>query len=429
MVLYVLAPPTLLAPERGHGHGQVVARAVWDVASQLTALVGLTSLALSFVLGSRFKPLERRLGGLDQMYRLHHHLGMLAFCLLIAHPFLFALRFIPRRVDHFSTFWFPVHRDLAVNLGVIAFWLFIILIVLTLLRRFPYNWWKWTHRLMVAVLALGVWHMLAVEPTPGRAVANLANPILRGYLITIIALAGLAYLYRWTWVPLVHGRYQYRVSKIDRITDDILIIRLIPEGPTVQHTPGQFVFVRFKQPGISTEQHPYTICGPSDRQGLTISVKVLGDYTRKLYDKLEEGSAAQLEGPYGQFDYRKGGRRQIWLAGGIGVTPFICWLHQLEQNKDTDRHIDFYYCVHSRDETIYRHQLDAWADELPGVNVHVVCTGEHGRLTADRLELVEGAPADVFICGPRGFVHQLHKQLRSRGMPDDRLHHEAFEFR
>jgi predicted ferric reductase len=282
---------------------------------------------------------------------------------------------------------------------------------------------------MVVVLALGAWHMLVVEPTPGRAVASVANPVLRGYLIAVIVAAGLAYLYRWTWVPLVRGRYRYRVSHIQRITDTIMIVRLVPQGKVIKHNPGQFVFVRFNQPGVSFEQHPYTICGPSDHHGLTISVKVLGDYTRALYDQLELGSTAHLEGPYGQFDYRKGGQRQIWLAGGIGVTPFICWLHQLQQHKDTDRRIDFYYCVHSRDDTIYRQQLDAWADELPGVNVHLVCTGEEGRLTADRLDLGDGLPPDVFICGPRGFVRQLRSQLRARGVPANQIHHEAFEFR
>ncbi len=40
---------------------------------------------------------------------------------------------------------------------------------------------------------------------------------------------------------------------------------------------------------------------------------------------LRTGTRVQVEGPYGRFDFRKGGARQIWLAGGIGITPFLAW--------------------------------------------------------------------------------------------------------
>ena len=52
--------------------------------------------------------------------------------------------------------------------------------------------------------------------------------------------------------------------------------------------------------------------------------KVLGDYTDHLNDKLKAGDAAIVEGAYGHFssNYIKESDL-IWIAGGIGITPFL----------------------------------------------------------------------------------------------------------
>ena len=426
--LYLMDPPAV-PTGRGFGAGDRSLHAALLVVGQLAAVVGLNTLALSFVLVSRFGPLERAMSGLDKMYRLHRHLGKTAAVLLVVHPLSLSLRFVPARIGHFFSFWAPVHRELAVNLGVVAFWLLAVLIVLTLIRRFPYHWWKPAHRLMAVVLILGAWHALAVNPTPGRSVATAGNPLLRWYLFLAVAGGGLGYLHRWFWVPFVHGRYRYRVQKIDRRPSGIALMHLTPVGERISYEPGQFVFARFNQPGLSREQHPFTICGRAGRSGITLGVKALGDFTWQLYEGLQEGATVQLEGPYGRFTYRAGGPRQIWLAGGIGVTPFICWLHDLREAGSSDRRIDFYYCTHSRDQMIYEKELEQWAEHVPGLTLHVVCTSETGHLTADRIALDLQALPDVFMCGPRGFIADLTAQLKSRGVPTDRIHHEAFEFR
>ncbi len=59
------------------------------------------------------------------------------------------------------------------------------------------------------------------------------------------------------------------------------------------------------------------------------------------------GSAMQIEGPYGCFDLPQSldGREQIWIAGGIGVTPFLAWLEALQARPEQAPDVDFYYSV------------------------------------------------------------------------------------
>ena len=425
--LYLSAPPELASVGGRFGGGGLIP--LWSTLSQVTGLLALTALSLSFVLSSRFKPLELRLGGLDKMYRLHHRLGITAFVLIILHPLLFAIRFIPERWGHFVSFWGPFHRDLSMNIAVFAFWLFIILILLTLIRKFPYNWWKQTHRLMGLVLVGAAWHMLTIPETPGRPVAHWSNATLHYYLLIMVIAGVTAYLYKWIWIPLVREKYRYQITGINRMPSGIMTVQMNPTGKPMSYQPGQFAFARFEQNNLSDEQHPFTICSPPGIETANMTVKVLGDFTKKLYENLEEGTRVRLEGPYGQFNYREGSRRQLWLAGGIGVTPFVCWLHDMRIKKLSDIEVDFYYCVHNREETIYQSEIEKWSRELPGVRFHLVCTGEEGRLKADRIAWDENNPPEVYLCGPVQFIRDLRAQLNRRGIREGMIHYEEFEFR
>jgi ferredoxin-NADP reductase len=48
-------------------------------------------------------------------------------------------------------------------------------------------------------------------------------------------------------------------------------------------------------------------------------------------------------GPFGGLDHRDGGQRQIWIAGGTGVTPFISWIRSLDSGFA--REVEFWYSV------------------------------------------------------------------------------------
>nr|WP_246253992.1 hypothetical protein [Comamonas jiangduensis] len=81
--------------------------------------------------------------------------------------------------------------------------------------------------------------------------------------------------------------------------------------------------------------HPFTIASAPDgyartddgRQLLRLVIKPLGDYTQTLHARLQPGQTVRIEGPYGHFDGQGAARRvQVWIAGGVGITPFLALL-------------------------------------------------------------------------------------------------------
>lgn len=394
---------------------------------QIAGLVGMAMLGIAFVLASRARFLENLFGGLDKMYRVHHRLGRTAFVLLLVHPVAHAFRFVPDRLEKALLFFLPTHRELAVDLGVYAFWAFLLLMVLTLFVNIAYDKWKVSHKLLGAVLIVGAVHMFTVPDTPGRSVALTANPVLMSYMAVLTVIAVAAFAYKVVVLPLVSRRNICSVSAVERLNDQVLRIELSPRDRRLDFEPGQFVFVSFDQPGLPREAHPFTICSVPGNGSIVVTVKALGDFTDALHRRLHAGARAWIEGPYGRFDYRSGSCEQIWLGAGVGIAPFLSWARYMEHFEDRSHGAKLYYCVRNRSDAIHFEEFRRMAERLTNLDVTLVCSANQGHVRA--VDLGELRNKDVFMCGPKHFTSDLKAQFLKLGVPDHRIHFEDFEFR
>jgi predicted ferric reductase len=92
-------------------------------------------------------------------------------------------------------------------------------------------------------------------------------------------------------------------------------------------TPGRFVLAAFfagPQYQGCGQYHPYTISAFAPNGNMALGIKALGDCTRQL-QSIRPGAEARLQGPFGSFFSEVTGP-SLWVAGGIGITPFIAAL-------------------------------------------------------------------------------------------------------
>ena len=191
---------------------------------------------------------------------------------------------------------------------------------------------------------------------------------------------------------------------------------------------GQFVFLALGGAG-GWERHPFSVSSsPSDPQ-LELTIKASGDYTRELYEQLRTGVPAKLAGPFGGFDYRQGGRDQIWIAGGIGVTPFLSWIRSID--GEFDRRVDFYYSVAHAQDALYLDEIRAVTKQHPSLRLRLVCADTDGQLTPE--EVVHSVSPEarpwVFMCGPPPMMKAFSAGLRKLGIPSRRVRWEQFGVR
>ena len=404
---------------------------LWLARQELLYLSGLLSVAmmsLAMFLATRPAWLEAPFGGMDRIYRSHKWAGILAVGFAALHwliemsdDILKATIGRQGRVpDEIFAGLHDALRDLAEDLGEWAIYAVLAMLVITLWKRFPYRPWRFLHRAMPVIYLMLVFHAALLAPT-----AYWAQPV--GALLAVLMGAGV-----YGAVCALLGRIgkaresRGEIVAVEQPTPDIttVVCRL---GPAWRgHHPGQFAFVSFDD---KEGAHPFTIAS-ADRGDHTVrfQIKALGDYTRGLAQRLQPGQMVRVEGPYGRFDIgrRKPRARQIWIAGGIGVTPFLAWLESLQATPDKAPAAELHYCTRDQSTDAFAPRLQALCAALPAVRLHIHDARQGAKLTAAALGV--SGKTEIWFCGPSGLANALRQGLAALGLRP-RFHQEAFEMR
>lgn len=420
-------------PLSGAGAAPPSAWAVREHALTLTGLWAFALMSLAMVLAMRPARLEGYFGGMDRIYRVHKWAGILAIGFAALHWLIELSDGLIKTLfgrdgrlpkEHGSNL-FEAMRDLGEQFGEIAVYALLAMLVLTLWKRFPFRLWRYLHKIMPVLYLMLAFHAAFLAP-----IGYWTQPVgvLLGLLITCGSAASIHALAGWI------GRTRRSAGVIESVVEPapgITRVRCRLDAPWPGHRAGQFAFVTFDR---VEGDHPFTIASADrgDRR-VTFEIKALGDYTRGLAQRLQAGARVTVEGPYGRFNLAQGdaGRPQLWVAGGIGVTPFLAWLESLQDAPAQAPDADLYYCVRNRDDDAFVGRLEALTRTLPSVRLHVV-ESQHGeRLDARRLgaHAPGSAPSAVWFCGPRGLLDALRRELAAAGLTGIRIRHEAFDMR
>lgn len=403
---------------------------------QLTGVLAFGAMSIAMILAVRPKWLERPLGGLDKMYRLHKWLGIAALVLGILHwwwaqgtKWMVGWGWLapPARPGSADTLagveaWLRSQRGLAENLGEWAFYGAVILIVLALWKRFPYHLFVKTHRwISVAYLVL-VFHALVLVEFE-----YWAQPV--GWAVALLLVGGTVSALISLFRGIGAGRKVRGVieSMIYYPELDVLETAIRMEGRWAGHRAGQFAFATAQK---DEGAHPFSIASAWNAREprIVFITKALGDYTKRLRDSLRIGMPVTVEGPYGCFDFEDARPRQIWIGAGIGVTPFIARMKQLAETPSTQQIDLFHSTADVSEEALGKLAADA---KTAKVRLHVLISPRDGLLTGEsiRKEVPGWKDASVWFCGPPRFGQALRADLVAHGLPPARFHQELFEMR
>ncbi len=119
--------------------------------------------------------------------------------------------------------------------------------------------------------------------------------------------------------------------------------------------------------------------------------------------------------------------RQVWIAGGVGVTPFLSWMRSLD--GDLAQHVDFFYTAVG--EAPFSQEIREIAARHPSLHAHLIDTAVDGRLSTEKILAAAGdvGGLSVFMCGPEGMLRAFQTGLEAAGVPSRRIHREYFDWR
>jgi predicted ferric reductase len=284
-----------------------------------------------------------------------------------------------------------------------------------------YERWRGFHRLTGLFLAAGFLHGLL------DASAFAAVPALRWSYVAIGGTGLGFYAYRELLARHFLPHHDYQVAGVRPVAPDLVEVALRPLGRPLAFKPGQFAMV-YLETADGWQRHPFSISGPALEGGISITVKALGDHTARLPDVVQPGMPAVVGGPYGRFDRHRGTAHQVWIAGGVGITPFLSWLRSL----DGELHEDVHFFVTSAGPSPFADEISAIARHQPRLTVHSVDTGRDGRLTPEAVLAAVGTEPrelSVFMGGPDAMLRQFRKAFRAAGVRRANIHREYFQWR
>ncbi len=142
------------------------------------------------------------------------------------------------------------------------------------------------------------------------------------------------------------------------------------------------------------------------------------------------GQQVWVEGPYGRFDFRQDrAPEQVWVAAGIGATPFVAWLESLVANPAQAPVVQLHYCVRNAQEAVFAERMQQLCAQLPSVTLHIHHSDVTGKVASDALLASAGPQASVWFCGPQGFGQALRNAMQRLGRGQGRFHQELFQMR
>jgi predicted ferric reductase len=413
LVLATIVVWAVFPPEREGVENYVRYQVGMTIGSVVIALM-----SFSLFISTRPRWAEPYFGGLDKMYMTHRHTSTAAFLLMFVHILIVPLHLVDLAVGNY--------------LAIVAFLGLIAIVLPTLAPRIPflskltsgtYEGWKRLHGFIGIFFILGYLHSITVR-APTTSVAINWNQI-------FVFLGIGSYIYTEVLSRFLGKRVAYTVAAVNHPNNSTTEVVMRAKGKSIKHAhAGQFLFVRFKGEKGLDEAHPFTISSAPHEGELRVTIKAVGDFTRHLFQNLKPGTDALVEGAYGLFNYKTGGDKQIWVAGGIGITPFLSFLRDLK--TDLAQEVHFYYTVRHPEEAVFAEEIEAIAAKHPRLKAHIRHSSTHGSLSVDEIVTNAGGNVNahhVYMCGPLPMVQAFEKKFIEAGVRKDNVHYEEFNFK
>lgn len=354
--------------------------------------------------------------GLDKIIKFQKKFSYFVAVFVLLHP----LFFIISRSD-IADFMLPDFSVLPLALGIVAFYIFIsVMVASALYKLISYKAWQYIHVLTYFLFFFVLYHAFAW----GSDVDDLKIP----YFITLLfVLVGIIYRTQYKLKNL-KGR-QFKVVGITRETPDTFTITLSSEK-RFNFQPGQFCFLRINKNKLYA-RHPFTISSAPHEDVISFTIKIAGRFT-KTAEALQKGDEVLVDGPFGKFIPKEEGGL-VFIAGGVGITPFLSVLKD-RIRRNIKQKIILFYSSKKESDIIFKKDLDQINEDWFRViyilrgDSHPSFESENGYIDEEMLAKYIKNPEEFsyYICGPEKMKSSMWNILKKIGVKSKNIFTEDF---
>ncbi|MET0856140.1 MAG: NO-inducible flavohemoprotein [Telluria sp.] len=240
---------------------------------------------------------------------------------------------------------------------------------------------------------------------------------------------------------------EMRVIDIQNESDDIkaFVLETVNGNEAPAFKPGQYLSISVTFDDGTTQLRQYSLSDSPDPQSLRISVKreregsetPAGVVSNWLHKHVAKGSILKVTHPFGDFTADTEGTAPIvLLSAGVGITPMISVLNRIAQ-VNPDRHVTFVHAARASNHHAHRADVAAAKAAMPNLveaTFYETISPEDqpndfthaGMMEMKKVPAWAYKDANVYLCGPVGFMQEQWRSLIETGVPAARLHREVF---
>jgi ferredoxin-NADP reductase len=248
---------------------------------------------------------------------------------------------------------------------------------------------------------------------------------------------------------------EYQVIRVEQESKSITSFYLQPvsDGDIHCHKAGQFLPVEIQPPGVDEPiNRTYTISNAPNGSHYRLSIKrempakpdlPPGVSSNYFHDHVKLGTKIRAMSPRGKFTLEDASTRPVVLiSGGVGVTPMISMLEQLDKDRKgcgCSRKVWFIHGSRDSEAHAFGDYVRSLANNWPCLCAHVRYSrpldsdvegkdyDSIGRVDIELLKsLLSLDDYEFYLCGPASFMGSIFDGLKSLNISDERIHYEFF---
>lgn len=222
-----------------------------------------------------------------------------------------------------------------------------------------------------------------------------------------------------------------KILEIINLSSDVNLFKL-QKPNNFNYLPGQFIMIQIGQfiAGERPIWRAYSICSRPEDTTLDFTIKFVPDGKASEYLKTcKVGMDLVIRGPMGQFLIDNSHERQIFIATGIGITPF---LPMISKCLEYDQTVDLHFGNKTEDDIVFDGFFSELQNKYPKfsytkyISRDENTTFKKGRITTYLANEIIHPGANYYICGGREMIQEVREILLNNHVPNERIHKEAF---
>jgi len=201
----------------------------------------------------------------------------------------------------------------------------------------------------------------------------------------------------------------------------------------VNYRSGQFILVKIQENPSSFRAYTISSYNENNRQLSVIVKKIPGGYgTDKIFSEFNIGDMVELEGPMGnELVLDPSAEKILFIANGIGITPFIAMLKDALLNYPNAKIIHLISGQKYEKDLLYHDYFNNLAEQYDKFSYTAIVSREKttslkkGRVTEELRNMTDLKGYKVYMCGTKNMIKESYNILLEKGVDKADISYES----